>query len=518
MANLRWSGNAIVVMYKSQIILILILSFGANFSMAQKENNQWIVGDYGDSHNFLDFNTGSPVVDSVFSTCSFFLTNASICDSTGQLQFYTNGHVVYNRNNDSLQNTSGINPGWATTHYIPNGMGIPQGAFIIPRPGHYGQYILFYESAEYVILDSINTASPINLGYSIINMDLDGGLGGIDSSNKNRIAINDTLTSGRITGVKHANGRDWWIIKHHYDDDKYYTILVTPDSILGPFSQNIGRPHVYEGHIMQSCFSQQGDKFIMILTEDLDSLQTIIDLFDFDRCNGMLSNQRAIVIPDTQWVAIGSSFSPNGRFLYINTNKDLYQFDTWNTSNINSTRLVVSSWDTTQLPYREFYHQYLTPEGKILITNWFSSLFLNVINQPDSQGTACSVSLASISLPYWNSFMLPNAANYSLGPITGSVCDSLTPVIEITPYDFQFQFMPNPNNGMFSISYRLPQNKDGKLEIHNAIGGLLYSQPLPPWSSFQKLNLQGMKPGLYFISISSINTGKIVARIVVIEQ
>ncbi|MBL0340606.1 MAG: hypothetical protein IPP71_06630 [Bacteroidetes bacterium] len=75
---------------------------------------------------------------------------------------------------------------------------------------------------------------------------LDGGLGGIVVGTKNVNAINDTLVYGRITGVKHANGRDWWILVHHYNDDEYYSILVTPTGILGPYTQNIGRFHLFE--------------------------------------------------------------------------------------------------------------------------------------------------------------------------------------------------------------------------------------------------------------------------------
>lgn len=495
----------------------VLLFFSSNFAFAQKENNQWIVSNnYPTTCSFIDFNSGLPLIDSVNTDMGFFLTNASICDTSGQLLFYTNGHVVYNRNHDSLMNTSGINPGWATTQYEPYGMGIPQGAFIIPRPGHYGQYLLFYESAEFVILDSVTTGLPINLGYSHIDISLDNGLGGIVPGFKNLIAINDTLVSGRITGAKHANGRDWWIIKHHYDDDKYYTLLVTPDTIMGPFSQHIGRHHLYEGHIMQSCFSKQGDKFIMVLTQNLDSMQTIVDLFDFDRCTGILSNNRFIEIPDTVFVSIGCSFSPNGRWLYVNTNKDIYQFDTWSIGNINNSRLVVATWDTSTNASYKFYHQLIAPDGKIYVTNWTSATYLHAITNPDAQGSACNVIQGALQLPVFNSKEMPNAANYSLGPVTGSVCDSLTSVGEINAHNFQLKISPNPSKGQFAISYGLPPNKEGKLEIHNTLGELVYKQRLPQWSSLQNINIPNLQAGFYFLSIISSDQ-KSTAKIIVLE-
>ena len=211
MVDLKWSNKISIKNAYFFSTCLFIINLSSITLFAQKENNQWIIGTYGPptKHTLVDFNNITPAVDSVYSSLFFFLTNASICDSSGQLLFYTNGHVVYNRIHDSLFNTTGINPGWATNYYEPYGMGIPQGAFIIPRPEFYSQYLLFYESAENVTLDSVPGTSPINLAYSIIDMNLDGGLGGIIPGNKNLIAVNDTLVYGRITGVKHANGRDW---------------------------------------------------------------------------------------------------------------------------------------------------------------------------------------------------------------------------------------------------------------------------------------------------------------------
>jgi hypothetical protein len=503
MVGLRWLNN----MLKANYILVCFFVF-ISYSeqiVAQKENNIWMIGTYGPpiKHSFVDFNNSIPVVDSVYSTIYFFLTNASICDTLGQLQFYTNGHVIYNRNHDSLFNTSGINPGWATTYYEPYGMGIPQGALIIPNPGNDGQYLLFYESAEFVTLDSVTSNAPINLSYSIIDMGLDGGLGGIISGSKNLIAVNDTLVTGRITGVKHGNGRDWWILVHHYNDDRYYSLLVTPNGILGPTMQNIGRPHLFERYVMQSCFSPQGDQFVIGLTVNKQTLENVVDLFDFDRCSGLLSNHREIEIPDTVLLASGCSFSPSGRWLYVSTNKNIYQYDTWD-ANINATRSIVSTWDTTQFPHRTYYQHLLAPDGKIYVTNWFSADFLHVINEPDLQGAACDVVHEQVQLYALNTFMMPNAANYSLGAVPGSVCDSLTSINEFY-HNFMFSFSPNPNNGNFNISYFLPQNKNGNFEVYDLNGKLIYQLNLPQWSSFQKIQLPNeISSGIYNCRMSSM--------------
>jgi len=115
-------------------------------------------------------------------------------------------------------------------------------------------------------------------------------------------------------------------------------------------------------------------------------------------------------------VATGCSFSPNGRWLYVSTNKNIFQFDSWDT-NINSTRTIVSTWDTTLLPHRTYFHHLLAPDGTIYVSNWSSADFLHVINDPDQQGLACNVIHEQIQLLTLNNFMMPNAPNYSLGAI-----------------------------------------------------------------------------------------------------
>lgn len=502
MAGLRLLNDRLKANYV--LVCFFVFMLYSEYSVGQKENNAWMIGTYGPpiKHSFIDFNTSFPIVDSVYSTLYFFLTNASICDTSGQLLFYTNGHVIYNRNHDSLFNTSGINPGWATDYYEPYGMGIPQGAFIIPNPGNDGQYLLFYESSEIVLLDSVAGTSPINLSYSLIDMIIDGGMGGVVSGSKNIVAINDTLVYGRITGVKHANGRDWWVMVHHFDNDEYYSILVTPAGVLGPFSQHIGRHHRFERLLMQSCFSPQGNQFVMGLTVNKQTLENVVDLFNFDRCSGLLSNHREIEIPDTVLLATGCSFSPSGRWLYVSTNKSIYQFDTWDT-NINATRTIVSTWDTTQFPHRTYYHHLLGPDGKVYVTNWFSADFIHVINDPDIQGQACNVVHEQVQLHALNAFMMPNATNYSLGSLTGSICDSLSSSHEII-HDFKISIFPNPSKGNISLSYSLPQNKNGNIEVYNLHGHLIYQLIVPQWSSNQFINLPGsMASGIYHCVIRS---------------
>jgi hypothetical protein len=65
------------------------------------------------------------------------------------------------------------------------------------------------------------------------------------------------------------------------------------------------------------------------------------------------------------------------------------------------------------------------PDGKIYITTTSGSRTLHVIHRPDEPGTACAFEQHGIRLPCYNARSVPTFANYRLGPVDGSSCDTL---------------------------------------------------------------------------------------------
>ncbi len=481
---------------------------------AQKENNQWVISWYGPIayHSLVEFNSPPPDTSTLISPARFFLTIASICDSSGQLLFYSNGHTVYNRQHDTLWNGAGINPGWLTNYYTPqNGMGVPQGALVFPRPGYSGQYLLFYVSGEWCPVGSTTEVQPVKLAYSIIDMSLDGGLGGIVPGKKDLIAYYDTLIYGRLTAVKHGNGRDWWVIAHKSNTNIYNKLLVTPDTMI-LYQQQIGRPHTRELVYQQSAFSPVGDKFVMGITIDsivwnggmIAEANNVIDLYDFDRCTGLLSNVRYIEIPDKERLAAGCSFSPDGRWLYVSNWTKIYQYDTW-AANINSTRLLVAERDTGNLTFQGdnlFYSHLLAPDGKIYITNLQTAANLHVINEPNHQGIACNVTQQGLKVPVVNTFVLPNAVNYSLGPVAGSACDTLLSVTISEIERTSISVSPNPATSQITLQYSPPKTT-GHATIYNVLGEAVYQLTLPPNTTRQQLSIAHLPAGIYLIMVEA---------------
>jgi len=80
----------------------------------------------------------------IFRTMSFFTTYASICDTSGNLLFYSNGLTIGNHNYDTLHNAINFNPGSATDYYEPDGLGIDQAVLILPEPGKLTAILCFF--------------------------------------------------------------------------------------------------------------------------------------------------------------------------------------------------------------------------------------------------------------------------------------------------------------------------------------------------------------------------------------
>ena len=88
-------------------------------------------------------------------------------------------------------------------------------------------------------------------------MSLDGGLGAVVS--KNVSILDDEISLGHLTAVRHANGRDWWAFCRILNTNTFYRYLITPAGINLDGTQSIGDLSIWATG--QVCFSPDGTKF-----------------------------------------------------------------------------------------------------------------------------------------------------------------------------------------------------------------------------------------------------------------
>jgi hypothetical protein len=453
-------------------------------------NNLWLCG-YDDGWGLpwggtdLEFVSGSLDISQVDRDIDFGRSAANITDAQGSILFSTNGIYVANATGATMQNGTYLNPSYYTFSH-PYGLHISQSHLILPRPEHPDIYYLIHGTIDD---DVLGTAYYLYL--TTIDMDLDNGLGGVVA--KNEVLIEDALNVGKITAVRHANGRDWWVFCHKAYTNVFHRLLVTPQGVQVDGSQSIGITRSMD--LGQVCFSPDGSKFAYYWgVEDLE-------IFSFDRCTGLFADPVHIPIDDTNTMG-GVAFSPNGRYLYVSSVMDVYQFDT-EAPSIAASMVHIAHWDGFYSPSPPFATGFdiaqLAPDGKVYIATGNGTFHLHVVHDPDQPGFACNMEQHGVELPTYYMNSLPNHPNYHLGPVVGSVCDSLalTANSTLTPGEGPgVRVYPNPSNGQFNLSYPV-QPEAGLLEVLDIQGRVVYHSRLAAWSQVHAVGLEGEAAGMY---------------------
>jgi hypothetical protein len=463
-------------------------------------NNVWLTGNFffiQDPKGRITFDSSSYSHVVEYRKMPFLGTEATICDAQGNFLMSTNGIWIANANNDTMLNGGGLNPNSYTNSWS-FGMPLTYNAMFIPSPNDTNRYYLFHHSFDQ---DTIGYLAYEML-YSIVDINGDGGLGEVIS--KNNVFLSDSLNQG-FAACKHANGRDWWIMTQKNNSNIVFTSLLTPYGIDTTFVQVLNSP-VFYYNVTQMTFSGAGDEFALYRYEPFLKDETVV-LSSFDRCTGLLSNTRLIPVTVNEYLW-GLAFSPQGKKLYVCSSNRVYQIDT-----DSLTIDTVATYDGYISPPGQsccatsFWNMYLAANGKIYITSGSSVQHLHEMNYPDSAGVACDVQQHAIDLgSYLHLRAVPNHPNYNLGPVVGSICDTLSVGLTEVTHDFHFSITPNPvSDGWVKLTYLLPQNKAGVLEVYDLTGQQVYSQQLPPWSTLQYVQLPELSNGLYTCVISSGN-------------
>ena len=477
----------------NKVVPLLLFYLLASVAQGQNRANVWMLGYQPFSKDpAIDFNSGVADTFSVAKNLEFFLTNASICDSNGELLFYTNGIYIADKNHDTLDNSGNFNPGYATEEHFDEGLSASQAVLILPMPEGNSEYVVFHFSAEHI--ENNTQTQPLELRYSIVDMSVNGGLGGVTIDKKTVSLVQDTLVWGRTTACKHANGRDWWVITHRWNSDLYYKFLLTPDSIYGPFEQQIGSKIIKDDQVGQACFSPDGSKFCYM------NRNYNFDYMEFDRCSGEFTNPTNILLPDSN-LSQGIAFSPNNRFIYCNTYTQLFQFDTW-ANDVEESRILIDTIPFYQSGTPDWFAvEMLAPDNKIYISTYNSIDAMHVINNPDSLGVSCDFVRQGLNLPQKNGYAIPNHPNYDLGPITGSECDTLyLSNSSLRNPDFSFSLVPNPSSGILNIVYNTTE--DCLLTLFNINGKQVASVSLFHYFKNRLLNVSELPPGVYLAAVS----------------
>lgn len=491
-------------------LFILFLFVLPPLCEAQKMNAVWCFGDSA-GIDFNNINNPVPFKTSMKTRGS----SVSISDTTGNLMFYAH----------TGPNVGGVL--LTTDIFNSNGDIMPQGDTIYGQ-GWYNELIIIPmpDSADKYYVFTAGVTSFLGLYYSVVNMSLDSGNGDVSTKN---LQINNLQAVDALQAIKHGNGRDWWLIMEEYfpTNNKFYFYLITPSGISLSHTQNIGGD--FSTNIGNLTFNHDGTRAVFTV------LTGLIELMDFDRCTGMFSNvtvieNEATMSPFPRYN--GNAISPNGNVFYVTSIDSisyLFQYDLTAT-NISATKDTLYTFNNV---VEEAGYLRLAPDGKIYLSNaWndgvnfnypypdtvynFINTNLSVINAPDSLGQACDFQPYSFYLggsrTYWG---LPNNPNYELGPLTGSLCDTITSVgIEPNKANFTFSLYPNPSYNRVTLKLNSAKQQNAILSVYNNIGALLLQKPITLQT--QSLDVTELPAGVYFIRIE-VDEYSLVQKLIKLE-
>lgn len=360
-------------------LFCFILLFSSLINLSAQQFNNW----YFQRNNGIIFNTPLPSIITSSLIGSGNNSCASISNKSGQLLFYSDGISIWNKNNQKM----------------PNGFSLKgadcqvNGLLIIPFLNDTSKYYLFTSQG---LTFATNKADTIRYSFSIVDMNLNGGLG--DVLNKN-IDIRGFATE-KMTAVLHSNGTDiWWICRDW--TNKFYSYKITCSGFqnANPIVSVVGD-------------NLNGDQNLLVAGDIKSSpdgnyiavcYRFYCELYGFDKATGILSNP--IKIPGNSFY--GVEFSPNSKVLYITQTFQSLPFPTaavtqYSLANYDSTAIVSSLYNVSQplLPLGTSIPTglQLGPDNKIY--NARSGVpIIDVIDNPNVLGIGCGFRTNILPMP-----------------------------------------------------------------------------------------------------------------------
>ena len=505
------------------LLLLPIMSF-LTAVYAQKYDHVWIVGDNNQTLDsthggaIIDFNQSPVGVKYQYREHNMFMANASICDTSGELLFYTNGCDIAGADDEILPNGAGINPGtWHSILCDQNNDGYASGypgIIILPNPDSLDVFYLFHQSVKYI--QSPNEDAFVDkVLYTVIRKG-EGMSNFYNIGEKNVEIVADSLAAGEMNAVKHANGKDWWIILPKRNSNQFYIFLFTKDGIVDTLTQTIGDmpPSEKEGY-GQTSFSPDGTRMIRYYP------YTPIVNLTFDRSTGYFTNSSTFSVNYGSDFASqgGCAISPNGRFLYIAALLQVYQFDLW-ASDIAASQVKVAVWDGFLDPVAiSFLTCQLGPDCKIYILGGGDTRYYHIIHNPDEPGLACNLEQRGLVLPTPSGASIPYFPNYRLGPIdnpglpcTATVAIS-SPSGRLNP---GVRVYPNPTGGQLTVSLDGTMGQK-QIVLRNMYGQTVKQVYVTGQSETYTLSVEDLVSGIYLWEVTTasgvrLGAGKLIKQ------
>jgi hypothetical protein len=490
-------------------IICIILLFPILLE-AQKHNNNFISGlKYFDKDSMsgltlinFDKDNKRSLTRLKKGKMYIYQTVATISDKTGKLAFYTNGQHIDNVSQDTIENA-------VFFKYQNSGFTIDQGCLVLPFPEKDSMYLVL---TQYPDFKPSGFFGIKKFQYGVVDMSLNNGKGKMISKNIDVMPLGIYPTYGKITAVKKANGKDWWIYTvgegtpPEVGSNIFYRYQLTKNGFSYDGQQIIDKK-IPEG-VGTAEFSPDGTKYANY-TNVGPNFPHQLHVFDFNRCTGLFSNQKSIVYTNLNDNGVGVAFSPDSRYLYVGLNKKLIQYDTKFIDLKQTEKIVAISKNIKYCGNTtvDFGNMQLAPDGKIYIAGYGCAKAYHIIHEPNKPDTLCKVEQAGLVLPTYYDATMNKFPNFQLGKMDCTVSASeAEEKMNIRAY-------PNPATTELNLVYNQEILAHSELIIRDVQGEIMYQKSIS-----DKVELSNFAAGIYFLQVK--NNAKVLWRekIIVLKE
>ncbi|QTD38296.1 T9SS type B sorting domain-containing protein [Polaribacter batillariae] len=356
--------------------LPLFLIFIALNTFSQKEANFWYFG----RNAGLDFSSDEPIAltDGLLNTdegCS------TISDKDGNLLFYTDGIVLYNKDHQIVRFSNGT-----LANNLTGNPSSTQSALFVPNPTDENIYYLFTVGTDFV-----GDLYDPNPGFNYYTLDKSSGE--IIAGPINLAGNLSRFWSEKVTAVEGNDCDSIWIVSAVGSQFYSYEITGNGINITPVISSTNYQLRDKRGYLK---VSPDGSKMALA---DFNYTGTSgsgsLVLYDFNNQTGEISSSAQILTnPFQDGAPYGVEFSQNSSKLYTSTfdgrNNSIYQFDLTE-SDIASTKTQIFSQNGRRGALQ------LASNGKIYVSIP-GNTSLDVIENPNERAVNITYRQASVSL------------------------------------------------------------------------------------------------------------------------
>lgn len=484
--------------------ILLFIAITNLYSIAQKYDYSWILGSKyyndGDSCFYgieLDFNNRLNIHRRVLNE-TINAHNNSFSDFNGNLLMYTNGCAFFNSDDKIMENGDSLNLTYDYNSFCnsdPEQFGIPypNASLFLPVDDKNIMYLSLETKTDPNKLPHV--FSP-NILASLINIREKKVL------YKNKPLLPDSFKLNRhgLVACKHNDNISWWVISRSANNSLFHILKITGDSVSYQ-EQIIGELYISKD-LGQATFNSSGNILAWY------SRTNGLEIMNFDRTTGTLSEYKKISIVDSSGGYGGVAFSPNERFLYVSTAWDLYQID-MNAKDIEQSMELIQHYNGSycncgSINFQALYYQMqLGPDCRIYISSHSSVLCLHVILYPDRKAKECQFVETGLKLSSYNYRSIPEFPNYRIEKTFP--CDS---TLRTETFNLKFgdeyqliSVYPNLIYDKLNLDIELIGENYANFELFTINGKRIINDKLSTSISHYLYDIHDLAPGIYFYQI-----------------